>query len=134
MRRRRVRDLMLGDAFQAAEWYAPTALSCSLTQLRSVALALRTSRCRSAVARPATRHRAASREYLGILELAAKEGEAKVETVLDSLLNLGEEEMSAKAVEARLAQPAGLIFREVQVAPVNLQEFDQLCVGAEVCA
>jgi len=78
--------------------------------------------------------RAASREYLGILELAAKEGEAKVETVLDSLLNLGEEEMSAKAVEARLAQPAGLIFREVQVAPVNLQEFDQLCVGAEVCA
>jgi hypothetical protein len=73
--------------------------------------------------------RTASKEYLRILELAAKEGEMKVEAGLRVLLEKGESVSPAITVEAvretmgesRTADP------EVKVATVDLRLFDQLC-------
>jgi hypothetical protein len=73
--------------------------------------------------------RTASKEYLRILELAAKEGEMKVEAALRMLLEKGESVSPAITVEAvretmgesRTADP------EVKVATVDLRLFDQLC-------
>jgi hypothetical protein len=73
--------------------------------------------------------RTASKEYLRILELAAKEGETKVEAALRVLLEKGEGVSPAITVEAvreamGASQTAGT---EVKVATVDLRLFDQLC-------
>jgi hypothetical protein len=73
-----------------------------------------------------------SKEYLKILELAAKEGEAKVDEALRDRLEGADEEISAKEIEARLALDGGLAVRDVQVAAVDLGLFDQLCDAREV--
>jgi len=73
-----------------------------------------------------------SKEYLAILELAAKESEAKVDEVLRGLLEKGEGWVRAEAVRERLrAERIGSI-RDVQVASVDLRLFDELCRNGEV--
>lgn len=71
-----------------------------------------------------------SREYLRILELAAKESEAKVDEALHRLLADGGA-VTANAVEeaTRRDSPA---LREVRVAAVDLGRFDELYAAAEV--
>src|SRR5438270_1844673 len=74
-----------------------------------------------------------SKEYLPILELAAKESEAKVDEALRGLLEKGEGWVRAEAVRERLkaAERKGSI-REVEVASVDLRVFDELCGSGEV--
>ncbi len=71
----------------------------------------------------------ASREYLQILELAARENEALVDDALRSLLD-GEQPITAQAVvdwmgRREPARPA----TEVQVDATELSSFDQLFSG-----
>jgi hypothetical protein len=73
-----------------------------------------------------------SKEYLRILELAAKDSEVKVDEVLRVLLAGGEEEISAKGIEAMLGVERGAAVRDVQVAAVDLGLFDQLYSAREV--
>lgn len=74
--------------------------------------------------------RGASKEYLRILELAAKESEGKVDETLGRLLAQGEGVVNADQVEASMVgQNAGRI-KEVEVATVDLRMFDELC-GSE---
>lgn len=68
----------------------------------------------------------ASREYLRILELAAKESEAKVEAALDQLLGGKAEKMTAKAVEAIVRRERATALPPIQVAAVDLGLFDEL--------
>jgi hypothetical protein len=73
-----------------------------------------------------------SKEYLRILELAARESEAGVEAALRALLG-GGEPLSATAVESLLhagRQPEAV--PSVQVADVNLAEYDALRSAGEV--
>jgi hypothetical protein len=73
-----------------------------------------------------------SKEYLAILELAAKESEAKVDEALRGLLEKGEGWVRAETVRERLrAEPKGSV-REVEVASVDLRMFDELCGSGEV--
>jgi len=74
-----------------------------------------------------------SKEYLAILELAAKESEAKVDEALRGLLEKGEGWVRAEAVreQFRVAERKGSI-REVEVASVDLRMFDELCGSGEV--
>jgi Mu transposase, C-terminal domain len=72
----------------------------------------------------------ASREYLRILELAAKESETKVDEALHRLLAEGEA-LTAKAVEEEIGRKSPAL-REVQVATVDLGRFDELYATAEV--
>ena len=68
----------------------------------------------------------AVKEYLGILDCAAKEGEARTRAVLETMLAAGVA-VSATAVRARVA--AGAALPEVTlgvVAPVNLAVYDVL--------
>lgn len=74
----------------------------------------------------------ASREYLEILELAAKESEAKVDEVLRRLLEKGEGTVRAETVREALAEECGGRIREVTVATVDLRLFDELCGAGEV--
>jgi hypothetical protein len=74
----------------------------------------------------------ASKEYLRILELAAKVSEAKVDEALRVLLEAGPEAVSADAVEAALAAESQSALRVVTVAEVDLRAFDELCSGGEV--
>lgn len=72
--------------------------------------------------------REASKQYLRILELAAKEGEAKVDESLQVLLAKGEDSSTVITVEAVQegmgeSRPAE---KDVQVAPVDLRLFDEL--------
>jgi hypothetical protein len=75
--------------------------------------------------------REASRQYLRILELAAKEGEAKVDESLQALLAA---EGSGAVITAEAVQEAMAEDRnggqEVKVAEVDLQIFDELCGGS----
>ena len=73
----------------------------------------------------------ASKEYLAILELAAKESEAKVDEALRGLLEKGEG-VSAEAVRERLSAERKGSIRDVQVASVDLRMFDELCGSGEV--
>ena len=73
-----------------------------------------------------------NKEYLRILELAAKDSEVKVDEVLRVLLAGGEEEISAQEIEAMLGVERGAAVRDVQVAAVDLELFDQLCSAREV--
>jgi len=73
-----------------------------------------------------------SKEYLAILELAAKESEAKVDEVLRGLLEKGEGWVRAEAVRERLRVEGKESIRDVQVASVDLRLFDELCGNGEV--
>lgn len=76
--------------------------------------------------------RAGNKEYLRILELAAKESEAQVDEALRVLLAEAEEDISAKVVAAKLAVDSHAGVRDVQVATIDLGLFDQLCDAREV--
>ncbi len=73
-----------------------------------------------------------SKQYLKILELAAKESEVRVDTALRALLEAGDEQISAKRIEAMLGAEHGTVVRDVQVAAVDLSLFDQLFSAREV--
>lgn len=73
-----------------------------------------------------------SKEYLAILEMAAKESEAKVDEALRGLLEKGEGGVRAEAVRERLRTERKESIRDVQVASVDLRLFDELCGGGEV--
>ena len=74
----------------------------------------------------------ASREYLHILELAARESEAGVDQALRALLSEGQEEISAQAVKRTLDAQAPSSLRDVEIAAVDLSTFDRLCSASEV--
>jgi hypothetical protein len=73
-----------------------------------------------------------SKEYLKILELAAKDSEVQVDEALRALLEGGIEEISAKRIETMLSFHRGDTARDVQVAAVDLGLFDELCEVREV--
>jgi hypothetical protein len=77
------------------------------------------------------RHRG-SKEYLKILELAAKESEAGVDAVLRVLLAAGDEQISAKGIAVLLGADHNTTVHDVQVAAVDLSIFDQLYSAPEV--
>lgn len=72
-----------------------------------------------------------NKEYLRILELAARESEAKVDKALSVLLG-NEGEISADRIEGMLVAESGAAIRDVQVAAIDLGLFDQLCNAGEV--
>jgi hypothetical protein len=73
-----------------------------------------------------------SKEYLAILELAAKESEAKVDEALRGLQEKGEGWVSAEAVRERLGAERKGSIRDVEVASVDLRLFDELYGSGEV--
>jgi hypothetical protein len=73
-----------------------------------------------------------SREYLRILELAAKESETKVDEALHRLLQEGVGSVTADAVEEALGAEGIPSMREVRVAAVDLGGFDELYRAGEV--
>jgi len=73
-----------------------------------------------------------SKEYLKILELAAKDSEAKVDDALRALVEAGAEEITAKEVEVIVGIHRSATVRDVEVAAVDLGLFDQLCAAREV--
>jgi hypothetical protein len=72
------------------------------------------------------------KEYLKILELAAKESEAKVDEALRVRLEGADGEISAKGIEAVLGVDGGATVRDVKVTAVDLALFDQLYEVQEV--
>ena len=78
----------------------------------------------------------ANKRYLEILELAAKEGEARVDDALRSLLETGEPgegKLNAEAVRALLvAGDAPLPATSIDIAEVSLNSFDELLCMPEV--
>jgi len=73
-----------------------------------------------------------NKEYLVILEMAAKESEAKVDEALRGLLEKGEAAVSAEAVREALKEKGTGSIREVEVVSVDLRMFDELCGSGEV--
>jgi hypothetical protein len=73
------------------------------------------------------------KEYLAILELAAKESEAKVDEALRGLLEKGEAAVSAEAVREALREKGTGSIREVEVVSVDLRMFDELCGSGRCC-
>jgi hypothetical protein len=75
-----------------------------------------------------TRPQSASKEYLRILELAAKQSEAGVEDALRRLLGNGVPEgLHSQAVEALLVEGERIpAVTSVEIAPVDLASFDAL--------
>jgi hypothetical protein len=73
-----------------------------------------------------------SKEYLKILELAARNSEIRVDAALRMLLEAGEEQISAGGIEAMLGADNAVVVRDVQVAAVDLRVFDQLFTEQEV--
>jgi hypothetical protein len=75
----------------------------------------------------------ANKRYLEILELAAKEGEARVDEVLRCLLEqgeLGEGKLNAEAVLALLRDNGAIPPpTSIDVAEVSLSSFDELLGG-----
>jgi len=70
-----------------------------------------------------------SKEYLAILELAAKESEVEVDEALRVLLEKGEGSaptITAETVREAMGQSRGE-SKEVNVVAVDLRLFDQLC-------
>jgi hypothetical protein len=79
-----------------------------------------------------TRPSRSSQEYLKILKLAAEEGEAQVDKALRELLE-GEVVITEESVRELLAKLDTIpSVTMVEVAPVNLASFDQLCLDMEV--
>ena len=79
----------------------------------------------------------ANKHYLELLEVAAQEGEARVDEALQRLLEqgeLGEGKLNAKTLRALLNEQAGTpAVTDVAVAEVSLASFDELLGGgAEV--
>jgi hypothetical protein len=78
----------------------------------------------------------ANKRYLEILELAAKEGEARVDDALRSLLEMGEPgegKLNAKAVTALLlAGDMPVPATSIDIAEVSLSSFDELLCMPEV--
>jgi hypothetical protein len=78
----------------------------------------------------------ADKRYLEILELAAKEGESRVDQALGSLLEMGEAgegKLNAKAVMALLlAGEVPAAATSIEIAEVSLAGFDELLGGAGV--
>lgn len=72
--------------------------------------------------------REASKQYLRILELAAKESEAKIDASLQVLLGKGEASSGLITVEALQEAIAehGTLGKDVEVATVDLRLFDEL--------
>lgn len=82
--------------------------------------------------REVTPHRA-NKRYLELLEIAAKEGEARVDEVLRCLLEqgeLGEGKLNVEAVRALLNQETNLPpVTHIAVSDVSLSSFDELLGG-----
>ena len=74
----------------------------------------------------------AHKEYLRILEVAAKVSEDGVDQALRVLLNQPEEQITARRIEEMLCAEEYAGVHDVEVAAVDLRVFDQLCVGDEV--
>jgi hypothetical protein len=74
----------------------------------------------------------ASREYLRILELAAKESETKVDEALHLLLEQGAGRVTAAAVEEAIRAESPPAIREVKIAAVDLERFDELYGAGQV--
>ena len=73
-----------------------------------------------------------SKEYLKILELAARDSEVRVDAALLVLLGPGDEQISAAGIEAMLGAEQNTTVRDVEVAVVDLRIFDQLFSAQEV--
>jgi hypothetical protein len=73
-----------------------------------------------------------SKQYLKILELAARNSEVRVDAALRVLLEAGEEQISAEKIEAMLGADHAVAVRDVQVTAVDLRIFDQLFTEKEV--
>ena len=73
-----------------------------------------------------------SKQYLQILELAAKDSEVRVDAALLFLLGQGDEPISAAGIEAMLVAEQNTSVRDVEVAVVDLRIFDQLFSAQEV--
>ena len=73
-----------------------------------------------------------NKEYLKILELAARSSECRVEATLRVLLEAGEEHISAQGIEAMMGIDHSATVRDVEVAAVDLSLFDQLYSAREV--
>lgn len=73
-----------------------------------------------------------TKEYLQILELAAKESETRVDEILRITLEQNDAEITAKTIAERLGVDARASKRDVQVALIDLGVFDQLCDIREV--
>jgi hypothetical protein len=73
-----------------------------------------------------------SKEYLKILELAAKNSEVRVDAALLVLLGAVDESISVAGIEAMLGAEHNTTFRDVEVAAVDLRVFDQLFSAQEV--
>jgi hypothetical protein len=73
-----------------------------------------------------------SKEYLKILELAAKDSEVRVDAALLVLLGPGDEQISAAGIEAMLGAEHNTTIRDVEVAAVDLRVFDELFSAQEV--
>lgn len=72
------------------------------------------------------------KEYLRILELAARESEARVDDALRTLLNQADEEVSAQRIKDMLRAGPGASLHEVEVDAVDLRLFDRLYSAVEV--
>jgi hypothetical protein len=76
--------------------------------------------------------REASRQYLKILELAARESEARTDEALRRLID-EQQPIRAEAVEALLASPQwGKPPTQVQIDSIRLSDYDSLLAGEEV--
>jgi hypothetical protein len=73
-----------------------------------------------------------SKEYLKILELAARSSEVRVDAALRLLLEAGDELISATRIEAMLGSDHNTTVRDVEVTAVDLKVFDQLFTEQEV--
>ena len=73
-----------------------------------------------------------SKEYLRILELAAKDSEVRVDAALLVLLGQSDAPISAAGIEAMLIAEQNTSVRDVEVAVVDLRIFDQLFSAQEV--
>jgi hypothetical protein len=74
----------------------------------------------------------ANKEYLRILEIAAKESEAGVDQALQTLLAEGQDEISAEAVKGLLDVQSPSPLRDVEIVAVDLSTFDRLCAASQV--
>jgi hypothetical protein len=76
----------------------------------------------------------ASKEYLKILEMAAKRSEARVEDALRALLGKDDPEgLTSEAVEALLGESERMpAVTAVTIPPVDLTSFDELWANREV--
>jgi hypothetical protein len=72
----------------------------------------------------------ADKEYLRLLELAARESESGVDQALGVLLSQGTEDISAEAVRRLLDTQAPSDVRDVEITAVDLNAFDHLCSSA----